>query len=815
MSNFLQDLRLALRTLRKNPGFAAAAVLILALGIGANSAMFTVIRAVLLKPLAYRNPDRVVELSGGATIAHFEEMKAAQQSYSDIGASFCCPSTTTLSGPEGPEALKEAPVSANFLKILGVEPLVGRGFLSEEDSPGSANSEELLQGSATTRGTNVAMISNELWQTRFQGDPKIAGKSATIGAAPYTIVGVLPTGFDFPTQGIDIWVTRPEQYMNSTSPMLQPFARLKPGATLAQASAELAVLNQRYRATNPAMLDAKQPTTPERVVPLKDTLVDSIRSTLWMLAGAVGLVLLIACANVAGLLLGRAASRSREFAVRAALGASRSRLIQQLLAESALLAGSGGVLGILVGYWSLRAILRTPGFDLPRSGEIQLDAIVLAFTAALSIASGFAFGLIPSLGASRPDLAGMLRASGEAAGPSGRTRIALGLSARGTLVIAQVALSMVLLTGAALLIQTIVRLRAVSPGFETRNILTMRIALPPARYENAAKELAFYNDLVQRVEALPGVRSAALAFSAPFSVFGRTPIRPIEQGAVPLNQRPLAMFQNVTPDYFETLGIPLRRGRGFTLQDDAAAPLTAIINEALARELWPGYPTGPDPVGQRIWIGASTAPVEIAGIVADVRQKLGGEPTPAMYRPLAQFTSAGAFLVRTNADPLRFANAIRAQVQAIDRDQAVSSVESLEDLEDAAFGQMRLIVPLLSGFACIATLLALTGIYGVIAYSVAQRTKEVGIRRALGAQYADILRLVLRQGLILGIAGIILGAAGGLALTRFMKSLLFGISPTDPATFAVVAILFLAVAVAASYIPARRAARIDPMQAIR
>jgi putative ABC transport system permease protein len=285
MSNFLHDQRLALRTLHRNPGFATAAVLTLALGIGANSAMFSVIRAVLLKPLAYRDPDRVVQL-GAATIAHFEEMKAAQQSYSDIGASFCCPSTTTLSRPEGPEALKEAPVSANFLKILGVEPLVGRGFLPEEDSPVAAN---------------VAMISDELWQKRFQGDPKIAGKSATIGAAPYTVVGVLPSGFDFPTQGIDIWVTRPGRYMNSTSPMLQPFARLKPGAILAQASAELALLNQHYRAVHPAMLDAKQPRAPERVVPLKDTLVDNIRSTLWMLAGAVGLVLLIACANVAGL----------------------------------------------------------------------------------------------------------------------------------------------------------------------------------------------------------------------------------------------------------------------------------------------------------------------------------------------------------------------------------------------------------------------------------------------------------------------------------------------------------------------------------
>lgn len=793
-------MRVAVRTLRKNPGFTLAAVLIIALGIGANSAMFSVIRAVLLKPLAYREPDRVVQVSGGSTIAHFEEMKAAQRSYSDFAAESRIPLNVNLSGPDGAEALKAAPVSANFLQVLGVQPLLGRGFLPEEDAAG---------------GPRVAMISAGLWQRRFDGDLHISGKTATISTAVYTIVGVLPTGFAFPSAGIDVWITRPEESVDAYSPLLQMFGRLKPGVSLSQASAELAVLNQHYRAAHPTMLDAKPPTAPERVTPLKDTVVNSVRATLWMLAGAVGLVLLIACSNIAGLLLARASARSREFAVRAALGAPRLLLVRQLLIESVLLACAGGLLGLGLASAGLRVLAHMTTLGLPRAGEVQLDGSVLAFTAILSLGAGLLFGLFPALGSSRPDLAAVLRASGEAANASGRRRLALGLSARGILVMAQMALSVILLSGAALLMESIVRLRQVNPGLDTHNVLTMQIALPPVRYSTPSRQMAFYDELVRRVEAIPGVRSAAFAFSLPFAPYPLTPVQPADQARAPLNQRPLGAIQNVTPDYFQTLRIPLRRGREITQRDDPAAPLVVVINEALARMFWPAYPTGPEPIGQRILIGARTDPVEIVGIVADAQQWLGADAKPAMYRPLAQYTNAGALLLRTEGDPQRFANEVRAQVQAIDSDQAVSAVQSLESMKDAEFGQQHAILALLVFFAGAAMLLALTGIYGVIAYSVAQRTEELGIRRALGAGHSDILRLVLAQALGLTIGGVVVGLAGAAALTRFLKSLLFNTNPIDPVAFIAIPAAFLIAALFASYIPARRAARIDPMRALR
>jgi predicted permease len=802
-----RDLLYTLRTMRKNPAFAVTAVLTLALGIGGNTAMFTVIRAVLLKPLAYRDPDRLVHISGGATSTRFEEMRTAARSYTELGAFTVGLENIAFSGGAGPELLKGARVSANFLRTLGVEPMLGRSFASEEDAPA---------------GHNVTMISAELWRSRFGGDPLIAGRTVTLNSTPYAIIGVLPMGFQFPFPGLDMWVTRPSEWSvipprgRLLSPILSVFGRLKPQVDVEQASAELAVLNHQYATAHPGMLDSK-PNSIERVRPLKDELVANVRSLLWMLFGAVGFVLLIACANVASLLLARATSRSREFAVRAALGAGRGRLTGQLLVESVLLACVGGVLGVLLAKWSLSAIPRMSAFDLPRTGEIRLDGMVLGFAMALSIATGVLFGLVPSLGASRPDLAGALRVSGAAASSVGSKRVMLWFSTRGVLVVGQVALSIVLLIGATLLMKSLADLNRGDHGFKAANVLTMKIALPPARYDADQKKAAFYDELVRRVQSLPGVRSAAVTLTLPMTGFSGTPVQRADGPPMQLNQRPIGIIQNITPAYFRTLEIPLRRGREFTEHDSAGAAPVTMINESLAHRLWPEYPNGQNPVGQNIRIGVNPQPVEVVGIVADMHQaSVSIEPRPGVYLPSAQDPpSTAMFAVRTEGNPLQFVNAVRSQVLAIDLDQPVSAVQTMQDVVEADLGQQRLITMLLGLFASVALLLAVVGIYGVIAFSVAQRIQEVGIRRALGAQQSDILRLVVGQGLGLTLAGVALGLGGAFALTRVLKSVLFRISATDPATFVGIALLFVVIALAASYIPARRAARIDPTTALR
>jgi putative ABC transport system permease protein len=802
-----RDLLYTLRTMRKNPAFAVTAVLTLALGIGGNTAMFTVIRAVLLKPLAYRDPDRLVHISGGATSTRFEEMRTAARSYTELGAFAVGLENIAFSGGAGPELLKGARVSANFLRTLGVEPMLGRSFASEEDAPA---------------GHNVTMISAELWRSRFGGDPLIAGRTVTLNSTPYAIIGVLPMGFQFPFPGLDMWVTRPSEWSvipprgRLLSPILSVFGRLKAQVDVEQASAELAVLNHQYATAHPGMLDSK-PNSIERVRPLKDELVANVRSLLWMLFGAGGFVLLIACANVASLLLARATSRSREFAVRAALGAGRGRLTGQLLVESVLLACVGGVLGVLLAKWSLSAIPRMSAFDLPRTGEIRLDGMVLGFAMALSIATGVLFGLVPSLGASRPDLAGALRVSGAAASSVGSKRVMLWFSTRGVLVVGQVALSIVLLIGATLLMKSLADLNRGDPGFKAANVLTMKIALPPARYDAVQKKAAFYDELVRRVQSLPGVRSAAVTLTLPMTGFSGTPVQRADGPPMQLNQRPIGIIQNITPAYFRTLEIPLRRGREFTEHDSACAAPVTMINESLAHRLWPEYPNGQNPVGQNIRIGVNPQPVEVVGIVADMHQaSVSIEPRPGVYLPSAQDPpSTAMFAVRTEGNPLQFVNAVRSQVLAIDLDQPVSAVQTMQDVVEADLGQQRLITMLLGLFASVALLLAVVGIYGVIAFSVAQRIQEVGIRRALGAQQSDILRLVIGQGLGLTLAGVALGLGGAFALTRVLKSVLFRISATDPATFVSIALLFVVIALAASYIPARRAARIDPTTALR
>lgn len=802
-----QDARYALRSMRKNPAFAVTATLMIALAIGGNTAIFTVIRAVLLKPLDYPDADRLVHIEGGATPTRFREMRANARSFAGLGA-FTGDENVTLAGAGEPEVLDATRISAGFLHVLGVAPVLGRDFLPREDS---------------ADGAPVALISSELWRRRFGSDPQIAGKTANFDATAYTIIGVLPPHFRFPFPGIDVWMTAPAESPNiplksrELSPFLSVFGRLKPGVTLAQADAESTVIRHQYASAHPTMLDAK-PRTPDEVTPMKDDLVRNVRSMLWLLFGAVGLVLLIACANVASLLLARASFRSREFAVRAALGAPRVRLIGQLLVESMLLSFAGGIIGALLAAWSLRAIPHMTAFDLPRTGEVRMDWMVLGFVAALSVATGILFGLAPSLRASRPDLIDVLRSSGEAAGKSSPRKILAGLNARSLLSLGQIALSIVLLIGAALLMESVARLRGVDVGFNPSHLLTMSISLPPTRYDTNQKKTAFFMNLVQRVDSLPGVRSATASMTLPMTTFAGSPVQDASKPVLKLNERPIAKYFPVTPGYFRTLQIPLIRGRDFTEHDREDTERVAIIDEDLARRFWPEYPAGIDPIGQRLLVGGvNPNPARIVGIVANVHQNLEDSAWPqSVYVCFAQAAVPFTMLaVRTSSDPLSLARAVQAQVTAVDPDQAIANVRTMDDLVEAEVGQRRLLLMLLGSFAAVALLLALIGIYGVIAYSVAQRTQEVGIRRALGAQQGDILRLVVRQGLVLALGGITVGLVGALALTRLMKALLFQVSATDPATFAVVAVLFLLAALAASYIPAHRAARIDPMAALR
>lgn len=826
LESLWQDVRYALRTMRKSAVFTLTAILTLAIGIGGNTAIFTVIRAVLLKPLAFRAPDRLVYLAvdhpredrfdAQFQLSRFEHMQKAQV-FADLGAYGGNLESMTLSGQGDPEALRGARVSANFLQILGVKPLLGRSFLPEEDVP---------------NGPPVVMISADLWKSRFNSDSSIVGKAATLDSRTYTIIGVLPAGFEFPFSGLDVWFTKPSEwsmlpprYWGYYLSLVYGFGRLKPNVGLEQARAAIDVLDRQYlrgyRGPDPGEM---------RIVWLKDRLVKNVRPMLWMLFSAVGFVLLIACANVASLLLARATARSREFAVRTAIGAARFRLIRQLLVESLVLALSGGILGALLAKAALILIKNAEALNLyspnalylPGSGDIHLDGTVLAFTLALCFVSGIVFGLLPSLQLSRPDLVNELREAGAAAfrGVSGYRR-RFGVSTRSLLVVGQVGLCIVLLIGAALLMRSVARLQSINPGFDPAHLLTMKIALPPATYDSDQKKATFFRDLVQRVEAIPGVRGATVAMSLPTTTWIRTNIMWIEGQPAPDENDPLmAVIQSVTPHYFQTLRIPLRRGREFTLRDNSSgAPPAVIINETLARRLWPDYPNGPNPVGRHISEGfdKKIGLLQVIGISSDVHEGgLASSAVPEFYVPCAVHPPQSAYLtVRTPGDPLSFANIIRSQIQAIDPDQSVSEVKTMEAVLDANLGQRKTTMLLLDSFAGVALLLALLGIYGSIAYSVSQRTQELGIRRALGAQPLQILQPILMQGLGLSLTGMAIGIAGAFALTRFMKNLLFGVSATDPATFLLVSLLFLAVALLASYIPAKRATEIDPMTALR
>jgi predicted permease len=803
----------------KRPGFSAAIVLTVALGIGAHTALFSVLRAVLLRPLGYTDPQRLVILTRGATPIHVDEFRAAARSYSETGVFAVGAEQMALTGgPNGkeqePEVVSAARVSGNFLSILGVAPTIGRSFLPSEDRTG---------------GPDVAMISTRLWRRHFGGNPAILGHTATLAGTPYTIIGVLPPRFTFPFAGADtdVWITRPVEWSlmpiksRPLSPYLHIFGRLKPNVSLQQANIELTVLNRQYATAHPAMLDAKTSTSsdPTRIQSLQESIVADVRLPLLLLSGAVGLLLFIVCANVASLLLARAATRAREFAVRAALGAGRNRLLRQLLTESTLLSMLGGVLGVLLAWAAMRSIRAATTLELPRSSEIHLDLGILSFALALSLCTGILFGLAPALSAFRRDLAAVLQ--GNLATTRGRFRRRLAapfnLGPRGLLVAGQVALSLVLLVSAGLLLQSLAHLYQVDPGFRANNILTMSVSLSPAQYDTDAKRASFYRQLVERVEAMPGVDDASVTLTLPTAGWAGAPVQITGRPEPPLNQRPIAIVQQISPDYFRTLDIPLKRGRAFTSRDNATAPPVTVIDEGLARRFWPLYPRGEDPIGQHLLVGSQRQPLEIVGIAAAVHQQgRDADPMPGFYLPDAQSPPQAAILMlRTKSDPASFAAPVRKQVLALDHNQPISDVRTLSAVLDASETQRRLMFSLLAAFSVVATMLAILGLYSVISYSVVERTREIAIRQALGAQRGSILALVLRQGFGLALGGVVFGIAAAAGLTRLLSSMLFGIKAIDPVTFVLAATLFLIVALAASYIPARRAAAVEPMAALR
>ncbi len=796
----LADLRYAWRGLAANPIFAATALVTLALGIGGNTAMFTVIRAVLLKPLSYPNPDQLVSITGGATPARFDHLRDTATSLTGI-ASFSGIEDLTLTGGASPEVLKGARISANSLSILQIQPIAGRSFEASEDTP---------------KGAPVALISEKLWDRRFHRDPQVIGKPITLSETAYSIVGIVPAHLQFPFPDLDIWLTRPQEWplmapkSRALSPFLTLFGRLKPGVSLQAANAELALTRHRYAAEHPSALDAKSK-TPTELTPMKDQLVNRVRVMLWMLFGAVGFVLLITCANVASLMLARSHARTREFAVRAAVGAPASRLLSQMLAESLLLSLAGGLAGILIAAWTLRAIPLLTGFELPRTSEIRLDWAVLSFALTLSVLTGILFGLAPAFTASRPDLIVTLRGAGSAATTKTRFNI------RAFLVVAQVAFSVILLVGAALMLESIVNMRDIRVGFNPDHLLTSQVTLPPLKYDTDQRKASFAQTLLSHILAEPGITSASASMTVPMSGYAGSPVQPASAAPLPLNERPIATINVITPDYFQTLGVPLRRGRDFTFEDNSTSERVAIIDESLARRFWPQYPAGPDPVNQQLTIGYSNPkPARIVGIVANVHQTLEATEWPdTLYVSFMQSPQVSMLLSARGNQNALIAPAVRRALQALDHDLPLSQVKLMQDLVDSELGERRVVVTLLAVFAGVSLLLALVGIYGVIAYSVTQRIQEIAVRAALGAQKADILRLLLTQAFVLAGVGIAFGLAAAFWLTKFLAQLLFGIAATDPATFAAIALLFFSAALLASFIPARRGARIDPMQALR
>ena len=798
------DLRYALRQLLKSPWFALVAIIGLGLGIGANIALFSVVNSVFLRPLPYRESARLVRLSStnepeqlrrvGFSYPRYLEVQQRQEVFSDLA--LAAPNAFTLTGRGDPEQLVGLHASVSLLPTLGVEPILGRNFSADEDRPG---------------GRHVALISHRVWQQRFNRDAAILGQPLTLNGSPYTIIGVLPEAASaFPLNQFEIWVPRPAEVpylapsqLNNGGYFFQAIARLSPGVSLAQAREAMNVIAAGYRAANPTNVDG-----PSRieVVPLLEDAVGDQRQSYLMLFGAVGCVLLIACANIANLQLARFAGRRREIAARFALGAGRADVLRQLVTESMVLAVLGGVVGLLLAHWVLRAVVVLGADLIPRVLEIGLDPVAVVFSLLVTLLTGLAIGALPAWQAARVNVNETLKEASRGSTGGGQRL-------RATLLVAEVALSLVLLIAAGLLLTSFARLQRVEPGFDPEGVFTAQVVVPPQRYDRE-KLVAFYEQLYQRLATLPGSTSAALTDRLPLTgAQTPAPVAVVGRPLPPLSERPNANRHLVSPRYFSTLGIPIRAGRDFDERDSARVPHVVIINETFARRYFPGE----DPIGRTLITGMGQMPSQVVGVVADVRSTgLNTAPEtdyflPALQRP-ETFTN---ILVRTNVTPAAMAPVVREALRTVDPELPLLEAEALSDRIAQTVADRKLALVLMAGFAALALVLASLGVYSVMAYLVAFRTSEIGIRMALGASPGVVMRMVLGHGRRFTLIGIALGVTGALLVSRLMQQTLFEVDPADPMIYIAVATTLLVVTECASWFPARRATRIDPVIALR
>jgi putative ABC transport system permease protein len=803
MRLLIQDLRYSARSFIKSPGFTAVALLTLALGIGANSAIFSVINAVLLRPLPLKEPDRLVfvwnnnikESNDHNTVSlpDFQDWTAQSQSFEALTA--YAMRAYNMSGTQEPEPVQGAAVVGDFFRVIGVQPAIGRPFNPDEDRQ------------------RLVVLSDDLWRRRFNADPGILGQSVTLSSAQYTVVGVMPPGFTFPRADVKAWTTFAPLYamppvQRRGFHFLRVVGRLKPGVSAAQSLAEMNAvtgrLEQQYADTN-AGLSAN-------IVPIREELVGDVRPRLLLIWAAVGFVLLIACANLANLLLARTASRDREMSIRAALGASRWRIFRQLLTETVLLALAGGLLGVLVAVGGLKLLVSFNPGNIPHLDTATFDARTVLFTFVISLVTGIIFGVAPALQASRQELNSFLKEGGRGIAGGGRKR-----RLQNFVVVSEIALSLVLLIGAGLMLRSFLRVSAVNLGFEPKNVLSMYIAYSTDKYPDRPRQYEFLRRLVEGLEQLPGVEAASIGMSRPPEGLYRREEYVVEGQAQPdARQRLAADFLPVSAHYFRTLRVPLLRGREFTDADKDGAPQVVVINETMAKRRFPGG----DPIGQRINLGeagAKETSYEVVGVVGDVKYTgLTDTPHDQLYFSHLQQSLGGLIvLVRTVGDPAAMKPSVRKQVFAVDFEQPVRELQTMEETLSETLAQQRFNILLLGIFAGLALALTAVGIYGVIAYSVTQRAHEIGVRMALGAGQSDVLKLIVKLGLKLSLLGIAIGLVVAFAVTRIMATLLYGVTPTDLVTFSGTAVLLIFVALLASVIPARRATRLDPIETLR